>query len=277
MAMSTYLRRAFLNHLLRTATLAKKDFLYCSLHTADPTPDGSGTEVSTSGTGYARQPIAVLDASWSAPADASGYMASHNLNPVTFDAPTGNQGTPSHWGLFDQVTGGNLWYYGPIDGTLRLIDVGTSPVSFAAQSLNIKIGQIASDYLETAWLNHTLRTATFSKPANVYAGWHDVSPTDAGGVGEFTGTGYARVAIAVADASWSAPATEGDAEKVTNAGLITWPSPGADWGTYNYVSLSDAASAGNLLVYMETEHPELVINGDSPPVILPGAWRIYAS
>lgn len=274
MAMSTYLRRAALNHLFRTAALTKPTFLYAALLTTDPTPGDVGTEVSTSGTGYARQPIAVEDASWSAPADAAEYKEVHNLLSVTFDPPADLWGTPAYWGLYDQVTGGNLWYFGSIQGTLRLVDVTSDPVSFAPQALSISMGQASSDYLETAWLNYTLRSATLAKPANVYAALHSADPTDLGGVGEFTGTAYSRVPIAVADASWSDPVTLGDSEIIYNSGVIQFPVPGADWGTYYYSSLNDAASGGNMLIVAANEVGRIVNAFDNPPTWLPGEFQL---
>jgi hypothetical protein len=275
--MSTYLRRAVLNHTFRTDTLAKPDFLYASLLTTDPTAGDVGTEISTVDTGYARQPIAIEDASFAAPDDTGGYMSTYNLLPVEWDAPSGLWGTPSHWGLYDQVSAGNLWFYGSIQGTLRLVDLDTDPVSFAVGSLNISMGQAASDYLETAILNHCLRTATFSKPANLYAALHDLDPTDVGNIGELTGTGYARVPIAVANLSWSAPVTVGDSEMIANALVVQFPTPGADWGTYNYMSFNDAASLGNELLSAPMEVARAVAAFDNPPTWLPGNIQIYWS
>jgi hypothetical protein len=277
MAMSTFLRAAALNHTFRTATLDKPDFLYAGLLLTDPTPANSGTEVSTSGTGYARQPIAVEDASWSAPDDAAGYMATHNLIAIDWDPPSALWGTPAHWGLFDQVSGGNLWFYGAIQGTLREIDVTADPVSFAPESLNVSMGQAASDYLETAFLNHCLRTNTFTKPATIYAALHNVDPTDVGNIGEFTGTAYARVPISVANAAWAAPIAQGDAQMISNAGVLQFPTPGSDWGTYNYMSFNDAASGGNELLSAPMEIARIVSAFDNPPTWLPGAIKIFWS
>jgi hypothetical protein len=277
MPMTTYLRRAGLNHLFRTATLAKATFVYAGLFLNDPTAAGSGTEVSTIGTGYAREPIAVADASWSAPADLGGPKAVHNLLPVEYDAPAGLWGTPSHWGLFDQVSGGNLWYYGEIMGGLRLVDVGTDPVSFAVSALNVTLGQAASDYLETKWLNHTLRTDTLTKLANIYLALHSVDPTDVGNIGELTGAAYARVPVAVANASWSAPVTVGDSEMISNLGVLQFPTPGANWGTYNYMSGNDAATLGNALFAEANEVGRIVNAFDNPPTWLPGNLQIFMS
>lgn len=277
MPMSTYARTAALNHVFRTATFAKLDFVYAGLYVNDPTADNTGTEVSTTDTGYARQPIAVADASWSAPDDTGGFMAIHNLISVDFDAPTGSWATPSHFGLFDQVSGGNLLFYGPIEGTLRLVDIDTDPVSFAPSSLNISMGQAASDYLETAWLNHMFRLDTFSKPATIYAALHSIDPTDVGNIGEFTGTAYARVPIAVANASWEAPVTEGDSQMISNSIVIQFATPGSDWGTYNYMSFNDAAVLGNELIFAPMEVARAVVASDNPPTWLPGNIQIYWS
>lgn len=273
MALSTYLRQNVLNHFFRTPELDKLGFLYAALYTSDPTPANTGTEVDTVDTGYARQVITVADASWSAPADAAGYMSSHNLVPITWAAATDDLGTPSHWGLLDAVTGGNLWVYGPIQGTLRSITTGDDPISFEPEALEISVGQAASDYVEAGLLNHMLRTATLAKPANIYASLHTEDPTDAGGVGEFTGTNYARVPIAVADASWTAPAAFGDSQSIVNLVTIEFPTPGSEWGVYAYSGLSDAASGGNLLYKAPNDSPQLVGASDRAPTWLSGAMR----
>lgn len=274
MPASKVMRRAGLNHTFRTDTLAKPDFVYVGLFLNDPTADGTGTEVSTVSTGYAREPIQVIDDSWSAPSNAAGYMSVHNLLPVEYDAPSGLWGTPSHWGIFNQVSGGDLWYYGEIDGTLRLIDVGTDPVSFAPTALDVAVGQAASDYLETKWLNHTLRSDTFVKLVTLYLALHNTDPTDVGNIGEFTGAAYNRVPVAVANASWSAPATFGDSEIISNLGVLQFPTPGDDWGTYNYMSGNDATTLGNEIISEAMEVARVVNAFDNPPTWLPGNLQI---
>lgn len=271
---SDVLEARCLNHLFRTDVLDKEATLYAALHEGDPTDAALATEISTSGTGYARIPIAVENASWTAPADMTGYMGTSNLVDIEFDDPVGPWGAPDHWSLWTAVSGGEMWIHGAINGTIRTIGSGDDPVSFAPGALTVTLGMDASDYLETAFLNHILRTAEFTKLSNVYFGLHDVTPGETGGAGEFTGTGYARVAVAVADASWSAPATAGDDKRIENLGSILWPAPGAPWGTYGYLSISDAASAGNLLIHTNLLDPRTVNSGDQPPILLPGQMKI---
>jgi hypothetical protein len=57
--MSDYLEGQIRAHIFRTATFTKPGALHVSLHTADPTDAGTGTEVS--GGAYARVARAPLD------------------------------------------------------------------------------------------------------------------------------------------------------------------------------------------------------------------------
>ena len=107
----------------------------------------------------------------------------------------------------------------------------------------------ASNYLETALLNHLFRTSTFSKPSSVYVALFTAAPSDAGGGTEVSGGSYARVAIASGDSSWSAPADASGAQRTTNAAEVAFPESTAAWGTVTHFGLFDASTSGNLLVW----------------------------
>lgn len=112
-AMSDYLENKFLDHFLGTASTTAPAAVYISLHTADPTDDGSGAEVS--GNGYARQAMA-FDA-------ASGGTAS-NSAAVEFPAASGgNFGTITHIGLWDASTAGNLLFHAALTAS-KVINEG---------------------------------------------------------------------------------------------------------------------------------------------------------
>jgi hypothetical protein len=135
-----------------------------------------------------------------------------------------------------------------------------------------------STYAARAVLNHIFRTASFTKPTNVYISLHGSDPTDANLTAtELTiGTGaYARVAVTVADASWNAPSTSGGVEQITNASNITFPDPtGADWNSGNpvtYAGIYDAPTGGNLLASGALTTPRVILIADSNPVFGPGA------
>lgn len=110
--MSNYLENALINATLRATTFTSPATVYVSLHTADPTDAGTGTEVS--GGSYARK-----SASFAAPSNG----ASATNADVTFDQATGNWGTITHIGIWDALTTGNLLYHTPLT-TSKTIDTG---------------------------------------------------------------------------------------------------------------------------------------------------------
>jgi hypothetical protein len=109
---SNYLEDALINATLRATTFTSPATVYVSLHTADPTDDGSGTEVS--GGSYARQ-----SASFAAPSNG----ASATDADITFPQATGNWGTVTHIGIWDALTTGNLFYHTVLDAP-KTIDTG---------------------------------------------------------------------------------------------------------------------------------------------------------
>lgn len=79
---------------------------YVALFTSNPNPDGSGTEVTTSGSAYSRQAI-----TWSA---VGGGNTANNSADITFPAATSNWGTVTYAAIFDAVTSGNLLCFAPL-------------------------------------------------------------------------------------------------------------------------------------------------------------------
>ena len=114
-AASNYLENALLDHTLGN-TAYTQPTVYIGLWTAD---DGleSGTitsEVSTAGTGYARQTIAF---------DAAVNGSTGNTSTVTFPTATANWGTITHIALMDAASGGNVLFHGSVT-TSKTIDSG---------------------------------------------------------------------------------------------------------------------------------------------------------
>lgn len=111
-----------------------------------------------------------------------------------------------------------------------------------------------SVYLEDKWLNMWKGTA-FTFPATTYVALLTTNPTDDTGTAlvEVTGGAYARQSITGAS-GWStiAPVSGGSGttpEKMSNAAVITFPTPTANWGTVVGIALYDAATVGNLLYW----------------------------
>ena len=112
--MSNYLENALINATLRNTTYTSVATVYVSLWTSDPTDAGSGTEVSTSGTSYARTAV-----TFGAPSGG----ASTNSADVTFPTATASWGTVGWIGINDAATSGNLLYHTALD-TAKAIDSG---------------------------------------------------------------------------------------------------------------------------------------------------------
>jgi hypothetical protein len=110
--MSNYLENALINATLRNTAYTSPTTVYISLHTADPTDAGSGTEVS--GGSYVRKA-----ATFAAP--SNGVSASNA--DVTFDQATASWGTIGWIGIWDAVSTGNMLYHTALT-TSKAIDTG---------------------------------------------------------------------------------------------------------------------------------------------------------
>ena len=112
--MSDYLEVALLNATLNGVAFTAVNDPYVSLHTADPTDAGTGTEVS--GGSYAR-----TAASFATASGTSGLVATDA--DVTFPTATGTWGVVGWIGLWDAASGGNMLYHTALD-TSKTIDSG---------------------------------------------------------------------------------------------------------------------------------------------------------
>ena len=113
MSFSNYLETEILDHVFGGAAYTAPATLYLALHTANPDEDGSGAEVSTSGTAYARQTVAFT---------TSGNTTS-NSAAVEYSTATANFGTVTHVGVWDASTGGNLLAYAALTSS-KTIETG---------------------------------------------------------------------------------------------------------------------------------------------------------
>jgi hypothetical protein len=130
-AATDYLEAKLLDHSLGTTAYTKPSAVYLSLHTASPGETGSLTsEVSLTGTAYARQPITFN-------ASSVGTGTATSSATVTFTAATASWGLISYIGISDASTGGNMLYYGAVT-TSKQIDSGDT-FSVTAGNLSISL------------------------------------------------------------------------------------------------------------------------------------------
>lgn len=113
MSFSNYLETKVLDHVFGATAYTAPATLYLALHTANPDEDGSGAEVSTVGTAYARQTVAFT---------TSGNTTS-NTAAVEYPTATASFGTVTHVGVYDASTGGNLLAYAALTSS-KAIDTG---------------------------------------------------------------------------------------------------------------------------------------------------------
>jgi len=113
MSFSNTFETHVLNYVFTTTSVTRPTAWYLALFTSNPAEDASGTEVSTSGTAYARQSAAFT---------VSGNTAS-NSSAIEFPTATASYGTVSHVGVFDASTSGNLIAYAALSSS-KAIDTG---------------------------------------------------------------------------------------------------------------------------------------------------------
>lgn len=101
-----------LHHKFMTAVFHEVPFilysnLYIGLYTSEPTSGlNNGTEVSTTGTDYARVLIPTTAGAWTV-----NGLEYNNTDPIEYLTPTATWGTILGAGIFDALTGGEQLYY----------------------------------------------------------------------------------------------------------------------------------------------------------------------
>ena len=113
MSFTNFLETEILDHVFAGAAYSAPGTHYLALYTAAPGETGGGTEVTTSGTAYARQSVAFT---------TTGNTTS-NTAAVEFPTATASFGTVTHVGVFDAATSGNLMAYATLASS-KAIDTG---------------------------------------------------------------------------------------------------------------------------------------------------------
>lgn len=104
-----------------------------ALFTAAPTEDGVVSEVSTSGTDYARV-LVTASTQWATAASTTNDTTSKPLAAdIVFTAASTSAawGTITHWGLYDED--GNLWYVFPLTTAVTIGAGVTDPTLKAGE------------------------------------------------------------------------------------------------------------------------------------------------
>lgn len=136
-----------------------------------------------------------------------------------------------------------------------------------------------SDFLENRLIDWFLRGQAYTPPATVHIGLFTGAPNDAGGGTEVTGGAYQRASVASSLANWagtqsagSTVASSGTGGTTSNNGVVSFPTPTANWGVVTHVGVFDAPTGGNLLFHAALTVPKTVNNGDAAPTFTAGAF-----
>ena len=124
--MARYLEDKVFNLTLRGQAFTPPDPVYLALFTSAIDEVTGGTEVS--GGDYERQEIA-----FDAPVDGTGA----NTSVVTFPSASADWGTISHWAIMDDLTSGNMLYYGEAD-TPRTVTTGNT-ITVVAGKISVAV------------------------------------------------------------------------------------------------------------------------------------------
>ena len=136
---SNYLHQKYLDACLKGSAWVGPTNIYIAFFTTAPALDGTGgTEVTTSGTAYARVLAGPTDGvgsdCWTGP---SGTIQEYsNVTEIAFAVPTANWGTIVAAGLYDASTGGNLLYVATL-ATPRTVNLGDGAPRILANQFKI--------------------------------------------------------------------------------------------------------------------------------------------
>ena len=112
-----------------------------------------------------------------------------------------------------------------------------------------------TNYLESKVAQHVLKNTAYTAPSTLYIALHTADPTEAGNVSEVT-TGtyatYVRKAVTLGAESGGSCVSSAD---------LTWDSMPAI--TISHISVWDAATTGNCLLYGALTASKTMASGDS--------------
>lgn len=118
-----------------------------------------------------------------------------------------------------------------------------------------------TSYLQKALQDHTLGIASFTMPTVVYLSLHTASPGKAGSLANevsLASIGYARISLA----GKMNPTDSVSGVSTNNATLLFGPAT-ADWGSVQYVAISDASTGGNMLLFASLSQVQTTPIGES--------------
>jgi len=255
-SISDFLENELLDHIFNVAYGSPAN-VFLGLSTADPLDTGAGLAEPAAGA-YSRATITF--------STAAARAITQNAK-VTFTQATGAWGTLTHWGLFDQVSGGNMLAHGSLTVSKAVVSGNTPSVATSEVVVSYTAGEVA-DYLANQLLDHCFHADNYTSPASTFVCLctGNVLDADTGStISEPSGGAYARQEVDInggASPTWDL-ASNGSLD---NTHTISFPQATASLGTVTALAIADASSAGNLLFYENTVIDQTVGNGDTAEI-----------
>lgn len=120
-ALSNYLESGILNHVFRGISYSAPATLYIGLTRSFNSGNlESGVIDEPSSGSYARQAYSTGTSGWIAPYSYGTAMATHNTSSVEFPIATANIGDVSGVFISDDLTSGNLLFYGSLSSSRNI-------------------------------------------------------------------------------------------------------------------------------------------------------------
>ncbi len=133
-----------------------------------------------------------------------------------------------------------------------------------------------SNATSQSFLDYLLKGVAMSAlPSSLWLALFTTTPNSAGTGGvevSTSGTGYARVELSRAGATWTGPT--GTNQEYNNTNELVFPVPTGNWGTIVSLGIYDAASNGNLIFTSTIATGKSVALGDGSPRILASQLKI---
>lgn len=114
----------------------------------------------------------------------------------------------------------------------------------------------ATNYLENKLIDQIFRGRAYTFPTSLWLALFTVSPSDAGGGTEVSGGDYERFELPCDFSTFkSTQGTTADEDSsgtggmTSNAIVIEYPTPSANWGTIVAIGIFDADTDGNMLFW----------------------------
>ena len=127
-----------------------------------------------------------------------------------------------------------------------------------------------SDYLENKLPDHVFRGTAYTAPTTIFVELYTSACSDSARGTEVSGGSYARASLVGNGTNWagtqsagSTAVSAGTGGTTSNNVAVTFVTPSAGWGTVTHVGLSDALTAGNLLVCTALSVSKTINSGDT--------------